>query len=164
MATKQDQKENIKLALEEMRLLMDRQFESGDSLDQKANLLLGTTGLIFTIVSTLQISFSGSIQHSLLYWLIELLGLIYLILLVIFSINILGPQTYKTALKPDRDIIANEILLPSENDALLALISGYIDQINHNYRINHKKSILVKRGFIILLSVIIFLLSLTIIK
>jgi uncharacterized membrane protein len=164
MEAKPENTANIKLALEEMRLLQEKQFESGDTLDQKANILLGTTGLIFTIVSTLQISLSSSSTHSPLYWIIEFLALIYLVILILFSINIIGPQTYKTGLIPDKEIITREIILKSENDALLGLISGYIDQIKHNYKINQKKSKLVRLGLIILLSVIIFLLLLTFIK
>jgi hypothetical protein len=146
---------DVKLALEEMRLNMQQSLSAGEALDQKVNLILVASGLVFAVATTLQISLNPS--RSDLYWAV-LIGVICLyIASVALALWGAGPQPYRLPLASDWDELTRVILGRAERDALTQLLSGYVEQIQHNRKINRTKAAIFRICLAILLVTVLTL-------
>jgi hypothetical protein len=138
-----DRKGRVLLALDEVRSLNSFQFDSGDALDQKGSSLFGSASLILTLITTIVVSIGWGDTQVPLYWIaLGVASLLYLIMTVVFLVNI-GPRKYKTPLVADRDVIGREILDREGEEPILALVGGYIDAIEHNQDVNDAKKVAV---------------------
>jgi hypothetical protein len=147
---------DVKLALEEMRINLQQSLDAGDAIDQKLNSILMAAGLIIALVTTLQISLTSNRTN--LYWTILLIALAlyaFAIFLVMWGV---APKEYKLPIAPEWDEIDKSIFGKSEREAILTLLSGYVDQIQNNRNINRSKVRTFKLCLIILLF-IVFLMS-----
>ena len=130
---------DVKLALEEMRWRMQQSLSAGDALDQKVNLILVASGLVVALVTTLQISLAPN--RSDLYWFVLFVAIGLYILAVAAVLWGASPQPYRLAIASEWNELDKHIFGRPERDAILSLLSGYVDQIQHNRRINYKKVI-----------------------
>ncbi len=130
--------QDLKLALDELRLHMAQTLQAGDALDQKINNTLSAAGLIIAITSTLQISLSPNASN--LYWAILIVAIVLYITAVVLALIGMKPQVYKMAIIADWDELDERIFGKSEREALLVVLSGYVEQIDHNNEINRKKA------------------------
>ena len=138
-----ERKERIALALEEMRSFNSFQFDSGDSLDQKGSSLFSSASLILTLITTIVVSIGWGQPRDPAYWIaLGVASLLYLVMTIVFLLNI-GPRKYLTALAADREVIAREIIDREGEEAVLALIAGYVEAIGHNQQVNDSKKVAV---------------------
>lgn len=129
---------DVKLALEEMRFTMQQLLSAGDALDQKVNTLLVAAGIVLTISTTLQISLSPN--RSDLYWAILLVTIGLYITAVGIVLISSKPYTYHMAIAAKWEELEKHIFGKQERDAILDLLSGYVDQIQHNQKVNGRKA------------------------
>ena len=157
----EDNIESIKLALEEMRLYLNKVESNGDSLDQKANFILAASGLVLTFVGAIQLTLANALNSPAKTILLLLASMLY-ILLIILSIAAMFPANYFQPIRASWETLQASLYTQSEHDALLTLISGYIDRINKSNEINRHKAKLIRLG-LLLMPFIFALLILTVI-
>ena len=153
-----NENQSLYLALYELRILLSQTLQAGDTLDQKINNTLSAAGLIIAITSTLQISLSPNASN--LYWAVLIAAVAFYLTVVILGLLGMKPQTYRTAISADWDELDKQIFSKSENDALLVLLSGYVEQIAYNNKINRRKARFFVLDLIVLTAMVIALLSL----
>ena len=146
---------DVKLALEEMRINLQQSLDAGDAIDQKLNSILVAAGLIIALVTTLQISFSSNRTN--LDWAIIFVTIALYILTILLVILGAAPKDYKLPIASDWDELDKHIIGRSEREAILTLLSGYVDQIQHNRNINRLKVRTFKFSLIILFITVILL-------
>lgn len=153
---------DVKLALEEMRISLKQSLDAADAIDQKLNSILIASGLIIALVTTLHISIFPN--HTILTSII-LSTLIFLYILSIF-IAMWGasPKDYKLPISSEWSVLDDSIFGKQEREAILILLSGYVDQIQHNRHLNSIKVKQFKVSLIILLVVVILISILAFIK
>ena len=130
--------QNLQLALSELRIQLSQTLQAGDALDQKINNTISAAGLIIAITSTLQISLSTDTSN--LYWVFLIFAVLLYITAVVLALFGMKPQNYKMAISADWNELDKHIFLRSEHDALLVLLSGYVESIENNNRINKQKA------------------------
>lgn len=157
-----EQNHDLKLALEEMRFNLQQSISAGDALDQKVNVILITAGLIMAVTTTLQISLS--LDHSNLYWFILLVAVALYIFSVGAALLSSRPQAYHLAISADWEELDKHIFGRSERDAIMWLLSGYVDQVKYNGAINRYKAKLHKLSLVIMFITIVLLVVLTAIQ
>lgn len=148
---------DVKLALEEMRFNMQQSLSTGEILDQKMNSILGASGLFLAVAATFQIVLLPNRPG--LSWLLVTAGVLYVVMV---GLALLGasPQTYRLAIDSDWGELNEHLFQKPERDAALSLLSGYVDQIQHNHRINRRKVIIFRISLGILFVVVILFVSL----
>ena len=149
---------DVQLALEEMRLLFRNILESGALLDQKANLLLGASGLVLALVGALQIS-ATSLPSSPAKLGLLLAALAAFVCMVALSLLAASPITYKNPIKASWDELNDCIFQRPEREAILTLLSGYVDQIAFNKTQNHRKATLIKASSVLLVLIFALLIA-----
>jgi hypothetical protein len=152
---------DVKLALEEMRLNMDQSLSAGDAIDQKVNLILVASGLILGMVYTLQISLDPN--RSNLYWGLLLVAFGLYIAVVALSLWLASPQPYRMAIASDWNELETQLFGKLERDAIRVLLSGYVEQIQHNRKINRTKAAAFRLSVLCLLATVIVMTVLVII-
>lgn len=154
-----DEKNNdLLLCLEELRIHISVILQAGDSLDKKMNNTLSAAGLIMAITSTLQISLLP--DETDLYWSILILAVILYLIAVGLALFGINPKSYKLPIAADWEELDKHIIGKDERKSLLTLISGYVEQINHNSKINQRKTNIFRINLIILSLIVLALLSL----
>jgi hypothetical protein len=152
---------DVKLALEEMRFTMQQILSAGDALDQKVNALLVAAGIVLAVSTTLQISLSPN--RSNLYWAILFVTIVLYITAVVVVLISSKPYTYRMAIAAKWEELEQHIFGKQERDAILNLLSGYVDQIQHNQKINVCKaklqmcSIAILALIVVLLVILVFI-------
>ena len=121
---------DVKLALEEMRLNMQQSISAGDTLDQKVEFILVVAGLVLALATTLQVSLSPS--HSNLYWFVLLAAISLYVISVVAILVSSMPQTYHLAIASEWEELDKQIFGRTERDAILSVLSGYLEQIQYN--------------------------------
>lgn len=153
-----DENLDVKLALEEMRFNMQQSLSAGDALDQKTNLVLAAAAVVIAVGTTLQISLE--MNRSDLYWMILLLSIGLYLAAVGAALWGSRPQTYRLAIASDWSELNRQLFNKSEREAILALLSGYVDQIQHNQRINAVKAKRLQFSLLVLALTVPLLISL----
>lgn len=128
---------DVKLALEEMRINLQQSLDAGDAIDQKLNSILMAAGLIIALVTTLQISLTSN--RTYLYWTILLIAIALYAFAIFLVMWGAAPKEYKLPITPKWDELDKNIFGKSEREAILTLLAGYVDQIQHNRKINRSK-------------------------
>ncbi len=157
-----DENSDVKLALEEMRLNMQQSLDAGDALDQKVNLILAVAGLVIALGATLQISFSPN--RSVTYWIILSIVVVLYIVSVAAALLAVNPQNYRMAIASDWNELDKRIFEKKERQAILALLSGYVEQIQHNRQINHRKVFLLRFCLIGLVASVVLMVILVLVR
>jgi len=154
-------KESLRIALHEMRALLQQRFEAADALDRKADALLGTASLVLTLVSTLQLALLGP-GTSWLYWLGLVSAFVLYLALIALVSSTLMPESYTTPIQARWEVLDEYLFQRREEDALLTLISGYVEQITANRQILERRVARIRIAWRLLpaIVVILFLLSL----
>ena len=129
---------DVKLALEEMRLNLQQSLQAGDALDQKLGQILVGSGAVLALVTTLQLSLTT--HRSILYWIVFLIAVVLYVIAVLLALIGARPQAYRLPIDPTWDELNKRIFNRLERDIILTLLSGYVDQIQHNRRINRRKA------------------------
>jgi uncharacterized membrane protein len=154
----EDKNADAKLALEEMRFNMEKTLEASDALDQRVSIVLAAAGLVLTLATPLQITLSPN--RSDLYWavLLSTIGLF----IVAFALALWGasPKEYRLAIASTRKELESRLLDKSEREAILVLLSGYVEQIQHNQRVNSCKANILRFSMLVLLITILALMAL----
>ena len=153
-----NEKQSLYLALRELRAHLSQTLQAGDALDQKINNTLSAAGLIIAITSTLQITLSPDASN--LYWTVLIIAVVLYLAVVILGLWGMTPKTYKMAISADWDELDKHIFSKSERDALLVLLSGYVEQIAYNEKINQRKARLFVSSSVVLTVMVVALLSL----
>jgi hypothetical protein len=153
---------DVKLALEEMRINMQQSLDAGDRLDDKLNLIQVGSGAVLALVTTLNLSLS--FDQSRLYWAIFLVAVGLYVISVLLALVGAGPKPYHLAIAPEWEELDKEIFGKAERDAILTLLSGYVDQIEHNRKINQSKVNVYRFSLSILPITVILLVTLLIIR
>ena len=154
----QNNNEDLKLALTELRMHMSQTLEAGDAIDQKINSTLSAAGLIMTITSTLQISLYP--HESNLYWGVLIVAVVLYLLAVGLALCGMNPKLYKLAIAADWSELDKQIFDKEEREALLVILSGYVEQIGHNSEINRQKAKVFRWNLVIMAIIVLALLSL----
>ena len=149
---------DVKLALEEMRFNMQQSINAGDTLDQKVEFILIVAGLILALATTLQVSLSPN--HSCLYWIVLLVAIILYVVALSAILFTSMPKTYHLAIASDWEELDKQIFGKVERDAILSMLSGYIEQIQYNEKINRRRAKLHIFSLFLLIVTIIFIISL----
>lgn len=150
---------DVKLALDEMQLNMEKGISAGDALDQKANTLLTAASLMLAIATTLQISISPN--RSVYFWVALIFVLILYTGVIILILHISMPQTYHLPLKADWEELDNQLFGKTEREVILVILSGYVEQVAYNELLNKIKAKFYTRSYWMLILIIIALLVLT---
>jgi len=151
------------LALEEMRRSFSEYKKAADVLDQKVNTLLNTASLVIGLFGLLNIRLLENGQPA-YYW----VGFIVVVLLYLSMIalctNALQPAEYMNPIKADWDVVHDNILILSPKEAVLKMISGYIEYIPHNKRVNEikAKKVRISTWLFGIIVVLLFTLSLSV--
>jgi hypothetical protein len=153
---------DVKLALEEMRINMQQSLDAGDRLDDKLNQIQVGSGAVLALVTTLNLSLS--FDQSRLYWAIFLVAVGLYVISVLLALVGTGPKPYHLAIAPEWEELDKEIFGKAERDAILTLLSGYVDQIEHNRKINQSKVNVYRFSLSILPITVILLVTLLIIR
>jgi hypothetical protein len=166
MSTKErfmnDTNSDVKLALEEMRINMQQSLDAGDRLDAKLNQILVGSGAVLALVTTLNLSLS--LDQSDFYWAVFLFAVGLYVISILLTLIGASPKPYHLAIAPEWKILDEEVFGKSERDAILTLLSGYVDQIEHNREINRSKVKAYRFSLTILPVTVILLVSLLIIR
>ncbi len=93
-----DNNADLKLALDEMRFLMEKQFESSDTFDQKANNLINVATLTLTIIPAIKIASADRMPGLIFIAVVFVVGILYLTLFW-FILKVHQPQVYTTESK-----------------------------------------------------------------
>ena len=153
---------DVKLALEEMRVNMQQSLDAGDVLDQKLNQNLVASGSILALVSVLKITLSPS--QSNLYWSIFLIAVGLYVLSIILALFASRPQSYQLPISPEWGELNDHIFNKEEREIYLTLLSGYVDQIQNNRKINNRKAGVYKFSLLIFPVTVVLLVSLLFIE
>ena len=159
----EDQIGSIKLALEEMRLYLNKVESNGDTLDQKANFILAASGLVLTFVGALQITLANALSSPTKTILLIIASMLY-VLLVILSVLAMLPANYLQPVRASWETLQTSLYIKSERDALLTLISGYIDCIYKSNKINERKAKFIRLGLGLMPVIFVLLISTVITK
>lgn len=148
------------LALEEMRRAYDEYSNASDVLDQKSSTLLNSASLIVSLFSLLQFSFLKPGQSP-LYWAGIVLVFGLYVGMIVLSTNSMTPKSYRGPIAVDWEEIGQSILVQSPKDALLKMLSNYVEQIPHNAHLNNAKAARVKTAGWFLAAIVVLLLLLS---
>lgn len=127
-----DSNADVKLALEEMRLNMQSALASSDVLDKKLASLLVAVVVAAVICATFHIEWFT-------FPLVVPGSLCLLAIVLAFAVR---PQKYNRAIASDWEALSESVFDKSERDAILSLLSGYVDQIQHNRKINQQEAMI----------------------
>lgn len=153
---------DVRLALEEMRINMQQSLDAGDSLDQKLGQILVASGSVLALVSVLNLALSPS--QSDLYWLIFLIVVVLYMIAIFLALVASRPQRYQLPISPEWEELEDRIFNKAERDVYLTLLSGYVEQIQNNRKINGRKAKLYKFSLLILPGTLILLIALLFIQ
>lgn len=153
---------DVKLALEEMRINLQQCFDAGDSLDGKLNQIQIGSGAIIALTTTLNISLST--DRSNCYWIVFFIIVGLFLLSIVLTLFGAGPKKYYLPIAPEWEELDKQLFGKSERDAILIMLSGYVDQIKRNRAINNSKVNIYRFSLLILPVSIILLVSLLFIK
>jgi hypothetical protein len=129
---------DVELALSEMRYALASSLAGGESLDRKVNAILAAGALVLGVASSLQVSLGP--RRSDLYWAV-LISAVFLYLFASGLALISGrPRSYHLPIAANWEEIDRQVLGRPRRDALLTLLSGYVDQTQHNERVNRRKA------------------------
>jgi len=160
---KRNPEENIaeKLALEEMRRLLDEHSKSSDMLDRKAMTLLGSASFIISLFGLLQLRLISGAQPD-AYRLGIVVVVILYIILVFLTTNALKPRKYRSPIAPEWDVISENIFEKESKDALFTMVSGYIESINcyENHTAEKARLIRIASWCLSFIVLLLFILSL----
>lgn len=146
-----------RLVLAELRSALAAQFNNADGLDGKLKQLLSSASLIFSIVTTLQIT-TGIKQIGWPY-LIEL-GFVFVLYATLIAVIVraLLPMTYHAPIPTTWDEIAQHYFGQDEETALSQLISTYLDALDKNDTPLTRKASAIKIASVLLVLIVIALL------
>jgi hypothetical protein len=82
----------------------------------------------------------------------------------VLTIIIVLPRDYQTPLKPNLEVIQNELISQNKELVLRRIIRGYTEAIAHNNKINKKKVFVLRAGFVVLPIVVILMILLVFIS
>jgi len=142
---------SLRLTLEEMRLAMDQRMRSGDAIDQKANLLLGAAGLVLVLATSLS-PFRAT--RPTWYWIGMAVAFALYMIVVVATLATSWPRIYRLPVAADWKDLDESLFNKSERDALLVLISSYVEQIPYNGRINQSKARRLRIGLVLLPAIV----------
>jgi hypothetical protein len=128
-----------KIALEEAKEMYRAIYANGDILDKKATALLSNSSLILTLFSVLQISLIED-EQTISYKIGLAIVVALFLSLVIIILCIIRPKKYHLVFEFTWNGIVETILDQKKSNVFYQLISNYIDRIQHNEKINRKKS------------------------
>jgi hypothetical protein len=128
------------VVVEEMRAANDVAMTVGDALDQKANFLFAGMSLIFGLVAAVVGSRESGELRLLAYWVLAIPFVVLYVAGTLVFLFVVLPRNYRLALLADRETIRREMIDRNAEDAMLALISGYVETIAHNRSLNKTKS------------------------
>lgn len=147
---------NENLALEEMRLAFQEHSNASNVLDQKASVLLNSASLILGLFGILQLTLPKAGQSP-LYWIAIMLALALYLGIILISTNALLPRTYQAPIRADWNVLSENILMLEPRDALLKLLSGYVEYIPQNRKLNKQKACRIRIAAWLLAFIIIIL-------
>jgi len=139
---------DVRLALEEMRFNMKQSLDAGDALDQKLSQILAASGAVLALVTALQLTLSST--QSDLYWAVFLVAVGLYVFAVFLALIGASPQSYRLAIASEWEELDKQIFGKLERDIALILLSGYVDQIQHNRNINRRKANIYRLSLIVL--------------
>jgi hypothetical protein len=152
---KENENQDVKIALDELRFNMKQILEFSNELDRKINYTLTAGGLIVLVTSTLQLSFS--LNQSILKIAVLIVALVIYLITVAIAFYGMKPQKYHFAIASEWAEIEKEIINKPERDLILKLISGYIEQNHYNLKLNSDKSKIYKVNLILIVVIVIIL-------
>lgn len=140
-------KDNLQLALDEMRLQMERVYQASDALDQKANFLLAGAGIVVGVATVLQ---PRLIALSPLK--ITLLGVsvVMYVVMVALVLRAMAPAGYVFPLKADYKVLEQYVLTEPLEQAISNVILGYTTRIDQNKAVNAGKARAIRISMLLL--------------
>jgi hypothetical protein len=147
--------DNFQLALDEMRLQMERVYQASDALDQKANFLLAAAGLVIAVVTALLPHLTATTPPPLKMALLIITAILYLIM-VILVLKAMAPTGYVFPIESNYKVLEEYVLSVDPEQALANVLSGYTNTIDRNKGINKSKAKAIKISMV-LFPMILFL-------
>jgi hypothetical protein len=149
---------SARLALEEMRLAVEKKWQAADALTTNGYQLLGAAGVVLVLAVTIPGAPTDPVL-SLAYW--ALLGIAFVVYLIMVAIvlTVAQPKNFATGIKADWAVLQDALLQKNELQAVLTLVSTYLECAPENEAINKTKAANVRRAMYLLI-VIVFLLLL----
>ncbi len=147
-----------KLALDEMRLNMQQSMSAGEALDRKAQFILFVAASVLTLATTLQ-GTSFPIQSG-RYGLVLVAAIVLDVTSILFVLTSLMPRSYRLAIASDWEEVDRQILGKTEREAILALLSGYVERVKQNGNINRRKARLHRLSLGLLMLTVVLIVSL----
>lgn len=141
----ENQNADVKLVLEEMRRQFDHGLRTGELLDQKAGASLVAAGALIALAL-------GGQPASSSPWAAYLGTVVAFLYAVAFGLAFVSirPREYNLIITTDWQEIDTALFGKTERDAILAMISGYIERIDFNRQSNKRKADLVDWGLWVL--------------
>ena len=129
---------DVELALTEMRLALTSSLAGGDSLDRKSNAILAAGALVLGVASSLQVSLDP--QRSNCYRAVLISAVLLYLGASALALMSGHPRSYRLPIAAKWEEIDRQLLGRERRDALLTLLSGYVDQVQHNEAVNRRKA------------------------
>ena len=146
------------LVLDELRNVLEHQFDAADGLDSKLKELLGAASLILALVTTLQIT--TSVEKIGWPYLIGLvIVLVLYVVLIVVILRGLRPMTYKAPIPSNWDEIAERFFDLDEDAALELLIANYLKCSQENNTPINKKAYKIRLASILLVLIVFVLIA-----
>lgn len=154
----QDSNADVLLALDEMRTSWQHTYTTSDALDQKASFLLTAAGIIIALVAALSLDLA-KVATSPVKLILLLIALGLYVVMIVMAILTLLPALYSGPIKPDWGALNEFVFNKSERDAVLSMLSGYINVIEGNKASNDRKAKFVQFGLIMFTIVLLLMIA-----
>lgn len=151
------------LALTEMRQAYQNCNATTDNLDRKAIALLSSASLILALFGILQLKPFDRGQTD-LYWVVLSTALVLYFVMLGLCAYVIAPRRYNTPIKADKEVLGGSILCKPPREAVMTLLSGYVEQIQHNRLSNQKKAFPIKCACGCLAGLVLALVALSVIQ
>ena len=133
-----DPDDDVELALTEMRLALTASLAGGESLDRKVNAILAAGALVLGVAPSLQVSLDP--QRSDTYWAVLVAAVILYFAASALALLSGQPHSYHLPIAAKWEEVDRQLLGRPRRDALLSLLSGYVNQTQHNESVNRRKA------------------------
>lgn len=156
--------EGLRLAVEEMKATLDRQFEGIQSIKNTSRIVFGTSSLIISLMSTFQIVYPIiPSEYTSFFNLGVVTSLIGYVVMITCCLYVLLPKRIFEPIKPNWETLIALFVDQSEQDIYRNKLSAYLNAIELNEPIIARHRILTMISSAILVLIVIVLLSLTLI-
>lgn len=157
MSDKEYKLASAKLALEEMRITMEKKWQASDTLVSNGHQLLVAAGVGLVLAGALPGAPADGFLKVVFLLALALAFLLYIVMLGVV-LSVAQPEIYQTAIQADWSVLKTAIMLQEELDAVLQLVMNYTVALPANEEVNRAKARRVRQAMGLLMIIVTLLL------